>query len=69
MFFPRRSRTTGPDPHLEIKIALFSVGAILALVGMYLENRWVVSAAIAVLAAGFLMRFRRPDRDDGEEPR
>ncbi len=59
MFLPRRSRREGPDPHLEGKIVLFTVGAGLALLGMYLENRWVVGAAIGLLAVGLLLRFRR----------
>ena len=59
MFLPRRSQREGPDPHLEVKIVLFTVGAGLAVLGMHLQNRWVVGAAIAVLAVGFLLRFRR----------
>jgi hypothetical protein len=39
-------------------------GAILALVGMYFEARWMVWIAIAVLTIGFLLR-RLPGESDG----
>lgn len=59
MFRPSRSRRGGPDAYLELKIALFSLGALVALTGIFLENRWVVGAAMLILAAGFTLRFRR----------
>lgn len=77
MFVPSRSRREGPDPHLDIKIGLFSLGAALALIGMFANNRWVLAAATVILLAGFLLQFRRhrtspadPDeaRDDEEPP-
>lgn len=54
MFF---RRTTGDDPRLPVKIALFTVGAVLAVVGMLLENDWVIAAAAAILLAGIALRF------------
>lgn len=70
-FLHRRSAT--PDPRfLEWKVRLFTIGAVLALAGMYLELDWMVGSAIAFLFAGFALRFvPRPDEDDGsdgEEP-
>lgn len=54
MFF---RRTTGDDPRLGAKIALFTVGAVLAVVGMLLENDWVIAVAAAILLAGIALRF------------
>lgn len=54
VFVDRRRRD---DRLLEWKIRLFSVAAVLALVGLYLDDRWVTGAAIVVLAAAMLLRF------------
>lgn len=63
MFFRRGVRDDG---HLPTKIALFTVGALIALVGMALRNDWVIGLAGIVLAAGFLLRFI-PGGDDGSD--
>ena len=61
MFF---RRGVSDDGWLQLKLWLFSIGALLALVGMFLENDWVVGAAGVVLLAGFLLRFAPgPDAD------
>ena len=61
----------GPGPYLEWKVRLFAVAATLALGGMYLNKRWLVGVAIAVLAAGMALRFLpdegAPDRGPGSE--
>ena len=62
MFFRRGIRD---DRWLGLKIAFFSVGALLAVVGMSFRNDWIVAAAAFVLFAGFLLRFA-PGRD-GEQ--
>lgn len=62
MFF---RRTTRDDPRLPAKIALFTVGALLAIVGMILENDWVIAGAAVLLLAGIALRFS--GRGDGEE--
>lgn len=56
MIFLDRSRR-GEDPHLEWKIVLFWVGAVLALAGMAMDRPVLVTVAIVVLVVGFLLRF------------
>jgi hypothetical protein len=57
----RRDR---PVRHLELRVALFGVGAILALVGMATERSWLINVAIVVLVVGVLVRFLPgPKRD------
>lgn len=46
-----------PRAHLEWRIRLFGVGAILAVAGIATESRWLINVAIAVLALGALLRF------------
>lgn len=60
--FLDRGRTAGP--YLRWKVRLFTAGAGLALAGIYLEETWLVSAAIVVLGGGVLLRFL-PRRKDG----
>jgi hypothetical protein len=55
MFFSRRQR--GPDRYLPWKTAALLLGIGIALLGFELESRWVVNLAIAVVLAGFLLRF------------
>ena len=42
---------------LEWKVGAFTVGAGLALVGIYFEQRWLTGAAIVVLVAGAVLSF------------
>jgi hypothetical protein len=53
----RADRSLRADPFLEWKVRLFSVGAVVALVGIYLDDRWVTGAALVLLGAGVLLRF------------
>jgi hypothetical protein len=55
MFFSRRRR--GQDPYLSWKTAALLLGIGIALLGFELENRWIVNLAIAVVLAGFSLRF------------
>lgn len=71
VFVDRRRRS---DRFLEWKVRLFSVAAALALVGIYLDERWVAGAAIPVLVVAMLLRFVPGGRtapgdedEDGEE--
>jgi len=57
MIFVNRSRR-GPDPYVRAKTALFVVGAVAGLVGMRLENAWVISGAIAVLVVAVALRLK-----------
>ena len=54
-FFADRSKRS--DRLLEWKVRIFSIGAVLTVVGIYLEERWVTGTAIVVLAGGMLLRF------------
>ncbi|HUE77178.1 MAG TPA: hypothetical protein VMM83_04485 [Longimicrobiales bacterium] len=65
MFF---RRTTRDDPRLPAKIALFTVGALLAIVGMILENDWVIVGAAVILLAGMALRFSGPPDNDKNGP-
>lgn len=80
-FFARSSGR--PVRHLEWRIRLMGAGALLALIGMYYQARWLIWIAIAVLIVGFLLRFAAPkgefeppdapgwdddDREDEEAP-
>ncbi|NIP83236.1 MAG: hypothetical protein GWM90_30020 [Gemmatimonadetes bacterium] len=64
MFF-RRDRP-GEDPFLGPKLWLFGIGALLALVGMALENDWLIGAAALFLAGGILLRLLGGRRESGE---
>jgi uncharacterized membrane protein YczE len=49
--------------HLVWKIRVFSVAAVVALVGMYLNNPWVTGTALVMLLGGMLLRFL-PEREE-----
>ncbi len=66
----RIDRSRGrPMRYLEWRVGLFSAGAVLAVVGIALEQSWMINVAIGVLVIGVLLRFllkwRPPARDDG----
>lgn len=42
---------------LEWKVRVFTVGAALAMVGIYFDARWVTGTALVVLVGGVLLRF------------
>jgi hypothetical protein len=62
----RLDRSRGAGPHLVWKVRLFSAGAVLALAGIFLDDRRITGAAIVVLAAGMALRFLPADK--GEDP-
>lgn len=68
LFRPDRNDRQG-DRFLEWKVRLFAVGATLGLTGIFLDVRPLVWLAIAVLAAGFALRFlpnsRKADSEEG----
>lgn len=63
VFLDRRPRKD--DPWLDLKVWAFTIGAALAMGGIYFDSTWLIWAAIAVLAVGFGARFL-PDSDSGE---
>lgn len=65
VFRPDRSPDR-PVRHLEWRLRLFGVAAILALVGMYFGESWVIWVAMGVLVAGLLVRFLPERGGDGE---
>lgn len=54
MFASRRRRE---DAHLIWKVRIFSVAAVVALVGMYFQERWMTGLAIGLLAGGIALRL------------
>lgn len=54
MFFDRFRRA---GRYLEWKVRLFTLGAVLAVVGMALNQSWMTWGAIGVLVAGMMLRF------------
>lgn len=60
IFVSRRRR--GPGRFLNAKVHLFFAGAAVLLLGMALERDVLVAFAVAILAAGFALRFF--ERDD-----
>lgn len=67
-----RSRRAGR--FLAWKVRIFSAGAVLALAGIYLDDRRLTGAAIVLLVGGALLRFLPGGREsesaggDEEEP-
>ena len=65
--------TRSPKPsrsHLEWRVRLFGMGAILAVVGMGAEQPWLINLAIGVLGVGFLLGLlarRGIARAEGED--
>jgi hypothetical protein len=62
-------RKRSADRRLLWNVRLFSVGAVLGIASIYLEERWMTSAAILVLLGGVALRFfsgARPDPDEEE---
>jgi hypothetical protein len=49
------------DPFLVWKVRIFSVAAGVALVGIWLDERWMTGTALALLLGGVLLRFMRKD--------
>lgn len=76
MFARHPSTPRSGAGHLEWRIRLFGAGAIIGMVGIFADVRWMIWIAIAVLVAGFLLRFLGRDgldeeggsEDEGSEP-
>lgn len=61
-------RSGRSDRHLEWKVGIFSVAAVLVLAGIYLEERWMTGAAIVVLAGAMVLRFAPEPAHAAEAP-
>ena len=64
---------TGPSrsgQRLEWKVGVFTAGAVMALFGIFFEERWLTGAAILVLVVGAFWRFPSAvdPSDVSEEP-
>lgn len=65
MFLDRRRRS---DAFLEWKVRIFSVAAGVALVGIWLDERWMTGTALALLLGGVLLRFvPAPRQEAGQD--
>ena len=51
-----RDRSPNPRHVLEWKVGVFTMGAVMALTGIYFEERWLTGVALVVLVAGALLR-------------
>jgi len=64
----RLDRSKRAGPRLEWKVRIFVVGAALGAAGMYLDEGWLIGAAIAVLLGGMLLRHFLGDTPGSDEP-
>jgi hypothetical protein len=64
LLLDRRPRS---NRHLIWKIRLFSAAAVIALVGMYLDNPYVTGVALFLLILGMMLRLL-PDRKQDSGP-
>ena len=67
MLRPSRERRDEPDRFLDLKIALFLVGAVFGVAGMVRNNKTLIIIAMIVIALGILLRFVRPRGSAGAE--
>ncbi len=63
-FMDRRPRSRR---FLVWKTRIFAVGAVVALVGMYLNNLYVTGTALALLLGGVALRFVPEPRTQSED--
>jgi hypothetical protein len=72
--FVSRSRRGGPDPTLQVRMALFAAGAVLGGVGIMRDGEgWWVLSGIAFLGAGMIVSLvesvrRRREAEASGEP-
>ncbi|MEQ9569398.1 MAG: hypothetical protein RLN75_04350 [Longimicrobiales bacterium] len=55
-----------PVRHLEWRVRILGIGAVLGLAGMFRDAGWMVNVAIGVLVLGFFLRFL-PAGDEGAD--
>ncbi|NNF38006.1 MAG: hypothetical protein HKN71_05030 [Gemmatimonadetes bacterium] len=56
-----------PARHLEWRVRLLGVGAVVALAGIYFDSSWMVNAAIVILLIGFAVRFAPAPAGAGQD--
>jgi hypothetical protein len=61
------NRSKRSDPHLEWKVRLFVVAAVLGVSGIYFEERWMGWVAILLLLSAMLLRFVGSSGEGEEE--
>ncbi len=68
-FRPSREQR-GTDRFLNLKVAIFCVGAGTALAGILANRNWIINVAIGILLIGVVLRFLGRDRTppDSESP-
>ncbi len=67
LFRPDRDRQPGEDSLLIWKVRLFVVGGGLGIGGMMMELPWVLWSGVAILATGWLMRFKTGEGATADE--
>ena len=65
LLLDRRPRS---NKYLAWKIRIFATAAVVAVVGMSLDNPYVTGAALVLLIIGMLLRLL-PDRSDRPDPK
>ena len=63
---PFLNRSKRPDPHLEWKVRIFVVAAVLGVSGIYFDERWMGWVAILLLLSAMLLRFVGSEEEDSE---
>lgn len=58
LFRPDRSRPPAEDPFLIWKVRFLVIGGGLGVGGMVMEMPWMLWSGVAILAVGWLLRFR-----------
>jgi hypothetical protein len=61
------NRSKRSDPHLEWKVRLFVVAAVLGVSGIYFDERWMGWVAILLLLSAMLLRFVGSSAEEGDE--
>ena len=64
--FSHRQRGPISKRLLEWRVRIFGVGAVLGLAGIFLDESWLVTAALVVLFGGVALKFI-PDEDSHED--
>ena len=58
------AKNAGPQRRLEWRVLLFCIAAVVALVGIYVDQRWMTGTAIVLLLGGLSLRFLPASDED-----